>query len=144
MAPWNYPLQLALLPILDYRRLNEVIETIRSGEKPLAMYFFSASRSTAEKLLSATSAGGGCVNDTIMHLLNPRLPFGGAGSSGMGSYHGKFSFDTFSHHRSILRKTTLFNPPMAYPPPTAPRAGTSGACSPSPGRGCKGEFKKKP
>ena len=105
-----------LLPILDYTRLEDVITTVKSGEKPLALYFFSGSRGPLEKLLSATSSGGGCVNDTIMHTLNPRLPFGGVGNSGMGSYHGKFSFDTFSHHRSILRKTTLFNPPLAYPP----------------------------
>jgi len=65
---------------------------------------------------SATSLGCGCVNDTVMQLLNPRLTFGGVGNSGVGAHHGKFSFDTFSHHRSILRKTTLFNPPLAYPP----------------------------
>ncbi len=105
-----------LLSILDFTRLEDVITTIKSREKPLSMYFFSASRRPLEKLLSATSAGGGCVNDTVMHLLNPHLPFGGVGNSGMGSYHGKFSFDTFSHRRSILRKTTLFNPPLAYPP----------------------------
>ncbi|MFP4088412.1 MAG: aldehyde dehydrogenase [Desulfobacteraceae bacterium] len=105
-----------LLPILDYTHLDEVIEVINSGEKPLAMYFFSASSGARERLIAATSSGGGCVNDTIMHVSNPRMPFGGVGNSGMGRYHGKYSFDTFSHHRSVLRKTTLFNPTLAYPP----------------------------
>jgi len=105
-----------LLPILRYTDLEDVISLINQREKPLALYFFSASRGMRERVLSATSSGGGCVNDTIMHFSNPRMPFGGVGNSGMGHYHGKFSFDAFSHHRSILRKTTLFNPSIAYPP----------------------------
>jgi len=105
-----------LLPILRYTHLEDVISLINQREKPLALYFFSASRGMRERVLSATSSGGGCVNDTIMHVSNPRMPFGGVGNSGMGQYHGKFSFDAFSHHRSILRKTTLFNPTIAYPP----------------------------
>jgi aldehyde dehydrogenase (NAD+) len=105
-----------LLPILDYTRLEDVISLVNEREKPLALYFFSASRGLRERVLSATSSGGGCVNDTIMHVSNPRMPFGGVGNSGMGRYHGRFSFETFSHHRSILRKTTLFNPTLAYPP----------------------------
>ncbi len=63
-----------------------------------------------------TSSGGGCVNDTMLHLTNPRMPFGGVGNSGMGRYHGKFSFDTFSHHRSILAKSTWIDMPLRYPP----------------------------
>jgi aldehyde dehydrogenase (NAD+) len=105
-----------LLPILRYTHLEDVISLINQREKPLALYFFSASRGMRERVLSATSSGGGCVNDTVMHFSNPRMPFGGVGNSGMGHYHGKFSFDAFSHHRSILRKTTLFNPTIAYPP----------------------------
>ena len=105
-----------LLPILRYKHLEDVISLINQREKPLALYFFSASRGMRERVLSATSSGGGCVNDTVMHFSNPRMPFGGVGNSGMGHYHGKFSFDAFSHHRSILRKTTLFNPTIAYPP----------------------------
>jgi len=105
-----------LLPILEYTRLEDIISLLHEGEKPLAMYFFSASRAQRERLLLSTSSGGGCVNDTVWHFTNPRLPYGGVGMSGMGHYHGKFSFDTFSHHRSILRKTTLFNPTLAYPP----------------------------
>ena len=105
-----------LLPILNYTHLYDVISLINAGEKPLALYFFSASIGARERVLSRTSSGGGCVNDTIMHVSNPRMPFGGVGNSGMGCYHGRFSFDTFSHHRSILRKTTRFNPTLAYPP----------------------------
>jgi len=105
-----------LLPILDYTHLDDVIALINAGEKPLALYFFSASIGARERVVSRTSSGGGCVNDTIMHVSNPRMPFGGVGNSGMGRYHGRFSFDTFSHHRSILRKTTRFNPTLAYPP----------------------------
>jgi aldehyde dehydrogenase (NAD+) len=105
-----------LLPILEYRRIEDVIAQINEREKPLALYLFSASKGIRDRVLSATSSGGGCVNDTIMHVSNPRMPFGGVGNSGMGRYHGKFSFDAFSHHRSILRKTTLFNPTLAYPP----------------------------
>jgi len=105
-----------LLPILEYKGIEEVIDQINGREKPLALYLFTASKGVIDRVLSATSSGGGCVNETIMHVSNPRMPFGGVGNSGMGSYHGKASFDTFSHHRSILRKTTLFNPTLAYPP----------------------------
>jgi len=105
-----------LLPVLTFDKLEEVIAQINDHEKPLALYFFSSSAQKRDLLLSSTSAGGGCVNDTIMHVANPGMPFGGVGHSGMGCYHGKFSFDTFSHHRSILQKSTLFNPTIPYPP----------------------------
>ena len=82
----------------------------------MVVYFFSASRGSREKFLTSTSSGGGCANDTIMQVSNPRMPFGGVENGGTGCYHGKFSFDAFSHHRSILRKTTLFNPIIVYPP----------------------------
>lgn len=105
-----------ILPILTFTDLEDVIAQINDHEKPLAMYFFTASDTKRDLLLSATSSGGGCINDTIMHIVNPRLPFGGVGHSGTGRYHGKYSFDTFSHHRSILQKTTAFNIPLPYPP----------------------------
>jgi len=105
-----------LLPILEYRRLEDVVWHLSGSEKPLAMYFFSASKAKAKHLLSVTSSGGGCINETVMHVSNPRMPFGGVGNSGMGCYHGRFSFDTFSRRRSILRKTTRFNSTLAYPP----------------------------
>lgn len=105
-----------VLPILGYKGIEEVIDQINGREKPLALYLFTASRGVRERVLSATSSGGGCINETIMHVSNPRMPFGGVGNSGMGCYHGRFSFDTFSHRRSILRKTTRFNSTLAYPP----------------------------
>jgi aldehyde dehydrogenase (NAD+) len=105
-----------LFPILDYTHINDVISHINEREKPLALYLFTASKDLSERVLAGTSSGGGCVNDTIMHISNSRMPFGGVGKSGMGRYHGRFSFDTFSHHRSILRKTTRFNPTLGYPP----------------------------
>ena len=105
-----------LLPVLEFTRLEDVISLINEHEKPLALYFFSSSDSKRDLLFSSTSSGGGCVNDTIMHVANPNMPFGGVGNSGMGCYHGKFSFDIFSHHRSVLQKTTRFNPTVPYPP----------------------------
>lgn len=105
-----------IFPILEYSNLDEVISFINSREKPLALYFFSSSKYKQNKILAATSSGGACINDTIVHLTNPRLPFGGVGFSGMGSYHGRFSFDTFSHHRSILSKSTLLDTLLRYPP----------------------------
>ena len=105
-----------IFPVLEYSDLDEVISFINGREKPLALYFFSSSRHKQKKILARTSSGGGCINDTIVHLTNPRLPFGGVGFSGMGSYHGKFSFDTFSHHRSILSKSTLLDIPLRYAP----------------------------
>jgi len=105
-----------LLPVLEFVSLRDVISMINQHEKPLAMYFFTSSKSKRDLLLSSTSSGGGCINDTIMHVSNSNMPFGGVGNSGMGCYHGKFSFDAFSHHRSILQKTTIFNPTIPYPP----------------------------
>ena len=105
-----------IFPILEYSDLDEVISFINGREKPLALYFFSSSRHKQNKILATTSSGGACINDTVVHLTNPRLPFGGVGFSGMGSYHGKFSFDTFSHHRSILSKSTLLDIPLRYAP----------------------------
>jgi len=105
-----------IFPVLEYSDLDEVISFVNGREKPLAFYFFSSSRYNQEKILAKTSSGGGCINDTMLHLTNPRMPFGGVGYSGMGSYHGKFSFDTFSHHRSIVSKSTLLDVPLRYAP----------------------------
>ncbi len=105
-----------IIPIMEYNNLEEVASFINSREKPLAFYFFTSSRRKERWLLSRTSSGGGCVNDTMVHLTNPRMPFGGVGNSGMGAYHGKFSFDAFSHHRSILAKSTWLDVPLRYPP----------------------------
>jgi aldehyde dehydrogenase (NAD+) len=105
-----------IFPVMEYNDLDEVISFVNGREKPLAFYFFSSSREKQEKIIARTSSGGGCINDTIVHLTNSRLPFGGVGYSGMGSYHGKFSFNTFSHHRSILSKSTLLDMPLRYAP----------------------------
>lgn len=105
-----------LLAIQDYKFIDQAIEKINSREKPLALYVFSQDKEFINKVLGQISFGGGCVNDTLMHLANPHLPFGGVGSSGMGNYHGKKSFDTFSHEKSILNKSTLIDIPIRYQP----------------------------
>ena len=84
--------------------------------RPLAFYIFTADRETERKLLDSCSFGGGCINDTIIHLATSHMPFGGVGDSGMGSYHGKKSFDTFTHERSIVKKSTWLDLPMRYHP----------------------------
>ncbi|MBU5675640.1 aldehyde dehydrogenase [Alkaliphilus sp. MSJ-5] len=105
-----------ILPILEYSSLNEVITSIRNHGKPLALYLFTKCKEVEREVLEKLSFGGGCVNDTIMHLTSPHLPFGGVGSSGMGSYHGKASFDTFSHKKSILKSSSYFDIKLKYPP----------------------------
>ena len=84
--------------------------------KPLALYIFSRNQNTVQDILAQVSSGGACVNDTVMHLAVPDLPFGGVGDSGMGAYHGKTSFDCFSHKRSVLDKTTWMDSDVRYPP----------------------------
>lgn len=105
-----------ILPILSYRNLNEVIEEIRAHEKPLALYLFSENKATQETVFSTLSFGGGAINDTIMHVANPHLPFGGVGASGIGAYHGKHSLETFSHRKAYMKKSTRFDPSFLYPP----------------------------
>ncbi|GHH99079.1 aldehyde dehydrogenase [Neobacillus kokaensis] len=104
-----------ILPVLVYSELSEVIEGIHEHPKPLSLYIFSENNSIQEKVLNSVSFGGGCVNDTVYHFASPHLPFGGVGPSGIGSYHGKGSFDTFSHKKSILKQTTRFDIPFRYP-----------------------------
>lgn len=107
-----------ILPIIPYDTLDQAIDFIRQREKPLALYLFTQSRKTKERILNTCSFGGGCVNDTIIHLATHHMPFGGVGQSGMGSYHGKKSFETFSHYRSIVDKATWLDLPMRYQPYT--------------------------
>jgi aldehyde dehydrogenase (NAD+) len=104
-----------ILPILEYNDLSQVIEGIHNHPKPLALYLFTEDASVKKRILKNVSFGGGCINDTIYHLVSPYLPFGGVGSSGIGSYHGKGSFDAFSHKKSILKQTTRFDIPLRYP-----------------------------
>ena len=95
-----------LLPVLTYDTLDRAVEFINSRPHPLALYLFSEDRAAQERFLRQVPFGGGCVNDTIIHLATSRMGFGGVGDSGMGSYHGKLSFDTFSHRKSVVKKST--------------------------------------
>ena len=105
-----------ILPIIPYRRLDEAIARIQQRPKPLALYLFTQSKETEERFMREVSFGGGCVNDTILHLATPYMPFGGVGESGMGGYHGKYSFDTFSHVKSVLKRWAKPDVPLRYAP----------------------------
>lgn len=106
-----------VLPVLTFKDLQaDVIDRINAGEKPLALYLFTKDRLTVRTVMSSVSFGGGCVNDTIMHLGNENLPFGGVGNSGMGAYHGKTGFETFSHMKSMLLKPSCLNFDLLKPP----------------------------
>jgi aldehyde dehydrogenase (NAD+) len=105
-----------ILPVLEFDDLTEVVATINSHPKPLALYIFSNRRENYQRIITEAAFGAGCINDTVLHFANPYLPFGGIGNSGMGSYHGKASFDTFSHQKSILKKSFIFDAPLRYPP----------------------------
>ena len=107
-----------VLPVLTYRTLPEAEAFIAERPKPLALYLFTKNKSTARRVLGRLSFGGGCVNDTVLHLASSRLPFGGTGESGMGSYHGKKSFDAFTHEKSILVRGAWPDVPLRYPPYT--------------------------
>ena len=107
-----------ILPVLSYQDLDHVITTIQAQEKPLALYLFTEDKATIKRVFHELSFGGGAINDTIMHVANPYLPFGGVGYSGIGAYHGKTSFETFSHLKSYVKKSTKIDPKIAYPPYT--------------------------
>lgn len=105
-----------ILPILSYQTTSDLERVIKSYEKPLALYIFSTNKSFTDEILQKYSFGGGCVNDTVVHLVNNRLPFGGVGHSGMGAYHGKLSFDIFSHKKAIVKRGTWLDLPLRYAP----------------------------
>jgi aldehyde dehydrogenase (NAD+) len=105
-----------ILPVLPYKDLHEAIDKIISFPKPLAFYVFTRNEKRKAEILSRVPFGGGCVNDTVIHLANPNLPFGGVGTSGIGSYHGKKSFDTFSHSKSVFEQKLKVDIPLRYPP----------------------------
>ena len=107
-----------ILPILPVAGVDEAIAFVNGREKPLALYVFAQDAGVAQRLIAETSSGGAAVNATMFHVAAPELPFGGVGPSGMGAYHGKASFDTFSHDKSVLRKRTRPDPDLAYPPYT--------------------------
>ncbi|WP_434311493.1 aldehyde dehydrogenase [Hominifimenecus sp. rT4P-3] len=107
-----------VLPVLSYRNLKEAEQLIREREKPLALYLFTENRKVTRRVLNHISFGGGCVNDTVLHLTSGYLPFGGVGGSGMGRYHGKYSFDTFSHEKGVVFASSRLDLPLRYPPYT--------------------------
>lgn len=107
-----------VLPILGVDGVDEAIRFINDRDKPLALYIFAERGAVTERILAETSSGGVCVNATLYHLVPPTLPFGGVGESGQGAYHGRSTFETFSHRKSVLRKPTRLDPPIAYPPYT--------------------------
>jgi aldehyde dehydrogenase (NAD+) len=108
-----------VLPLLTYRDLGEAIRRVQMRQKPLALYVFSTSDRQVEAVLRSTSAGGTCVNNAVLHLANPYLPFGGVGESGMGNYHGHWGFEALSHPRAVLRQGFWSNIPLLHPPYTA-------------------------
>ncbi|MEL1135753.1 aldehyde dehydrogenase [Desulfitobacterium sp. THU1] len=118
---WDSPVMLEeifgpILPVLEFEHLSEVISQVNKHPKPLALYFFTTKKEREEQILRDISFGGGCINDTIVHLATSYMPFGGVGESGMGGYHGKASFDTFSHQKSIMKRSNLLDIPLRYPP----------------------------
>lgn len=105
-----------VLPVLTFRNLEDVYQVIGRREKPLVVYYFSENRTKQKEFLNRTFSGDASINETVIHFSNFSLPFGGVGYSGMGAYHGKHSFETFSHTRSVLRTPTIFDLPLRYPP----------------------------
>ena len=105
-----------ILPILPYETLDEAIAIARRHPDPLALYVFSSKKATLERIRREIPSGGAAMNDTLVHFSNLHLPFGGRGSSGIGRYHGRFSFEVFSHHRAVFHGFTHLDPPLRYPP----------------------------
>ena len=105
-----------VLPVLSYKKLQEALDFVNKRERPLALYIFTEDRDVRDRVLEHTCSGGVCVNDTVEHLVNHRLPFGGIGNSGMGRYHGKYGFDTFTHLRAVYEKPPGKSISPGYPP----------------------------
>ena len=104
-----------IFPVVTFETTEQAVKFVTQREKPLALYYFG-DRKSADYVLKHTSSGGACINDTIMHIANENMPFGGVGNSGMSSYHGKESYNGFSHHRAVVTTTTLFDIPFRYMP----------------------------
>ena len=118
---WDHPLMKEeifgpILPVLTFTDPEPVIDQLQAMENPLALYVFTASDSFAERILREVPHGGSCINDTIMHIVNPNLPFGGAGTSGIGQYHGRYSFEAFTRPQSVMRRGLFPDPSFRYPP----------------------------
>lgn len=105
-----------LIPIIEYEKEEEIFDIVQKNKNPLALYLFTTNKKFEKRIINSISFGGGCINDTIMHITNPEAPFGGVGSSGMGSYHGKKSFETFSHQKTVLKSSKLMDMKLKYPP----------------------------
>lgn len=105
-----------ILPLITFESVNELIEIIEMNPDPLAMYMFSKNKSLVNQLICEVPFGGGCINDTIMHLSNENLPFGGRGTSGHGCYHGKYTYETFTHQKSVFKGSNLVDLSVKYPP----------------------------
>lgn len=105
-----------ILPVLEYDEIDKVITMVNSHPKPLALYLFTKSKELEKRIVTCVPFGGGCINDTLVHLATSHMPFGGVGDSGMGGYHGKWSFDTFTHTKSILKKSNLVDINIRYAP----------------------------
>ena len=105
-----------ILPVYEFSEIDEVLRNIKNKEKPLALYYFSENKYSIEKVLKESTSGGVTINDTIIHVVSNNLPFGGVGNSGIGGYHGKFSFDTFTHNKSVVKRGTFIEFPFRFPP----------------------------
>ncbi len=105
-----------VLPVITYSNTEEALQFVSSRSKPLSLYVFSTSRKFQKEIMRKTSSGNACINETVVQFINPRIPFGGVGSSGMGKYHGRFSFETFSNKRSFMHTSNLIDLPVRYPP----------------------------
>ncbi len=108
-----------LCPLIKIKSVDEGIKFVNSRPKPLALYVFTGNEDLESRILNETSSGGVCINDTLLHLSSDTLPFGGVGASGMGMYHGKFTFDTFSHKRAVMKRRQMLDIPIKYPPYTS-------------------------
>lgn len=105
-----------ILPVMSFTAADEIIELVERHATPLALYYFSRDKSKQQKIMAATSFGGGCINDVIVHLSEHQLPFGGVGTSGQGRYHGRAGFEAFSHRKSVLQRGSWLDLPLRYPP----------------------------
>jgi aldehyde dehydrogenase (NAD+) len=102
--------------VLEYSDLEDAILQVSGRPKPLSLYLFSNDRLVQRRIIKELSFGGGCINDTVVHYVNPNLPFGGVGESGMGCYHGRAGFESFSHRKSILKNSAKIDIRLRYPP----------------------------
>ncbi|MFO1500794.1 MAG: aldehyde dehydrogenase family protein [Verrucomicrobiota bacterium] len=124
-APWDSPLMQEeifgpILPVLEFDDLSSALARLRERPAPLALYLFTRDRATQARVLAETRSGGVCLNDAVSHMIGSGLPFGGLGESGLGLYHGRASFDCFTHYRSVLRRSWACDPSLRYPPARTP------------------------